>query len=93
MPYRDGRWRNVHGPHHRIEHKSHSHTCGCGKLAYRSKTEAKRAMREAQIRYAGESGHWGTYSCLTDPDAFHYGHLPRSVVRGHISRGEVYRDE
>jgi hypothetical protein len=93
MPYREGRWRKTHGPHHRIEHKAHSHTCSCGKLAYRSKTEAKRAMREAQIRYAGESGHWGTYSCLTDPDAFHYGHLPRSVVRGHISRGEVYGSE
>jgi hypothetical protein len=53
MPYREGRWRKTHGPHHRIEHKAHSHTCSCGKLAYRSKTEAKRAMREAQIRYAG----------------------------------------
>lgn len=93
MPYREGRWRNVHGPHHRIEHKSYAYTCGCGKLAYRSKTEAKRAMREAQDRYSGEPGHWNPYRCLADIGVWHYGHLPRSVVRGHISRGEVYRDE
>jgi hypothetical protein len=83
MPYRDGRWRRVHGPHHRIEHKSHSHTCGCGKLAYRSKTEAKRAMREAQIRYAGESGHWGTYSCLTT-------HRPNGTVSSITFNGTYF---
>jgi hypothetical protein len=93
MPYREGRWRNVHDPHHRIVHEGYSHTCQCGKLAYRSKTEAKRAMREAQDRYSGQPGHWNTYRCGTDPDAFHYGHLPKSVVKGHISRGEVYGDE
>lgn len=92
MPYREGRWRNVHQPHHRVDHKGHAYTCPCGKLAYRSKTEAKRAMREAQNRYSGEPGHWGTYSCLTVAGSWHYGHLPKSVVKGHISRGEVYGD-
>lgn len=49
-------------------------------------------MREAQCRYSTEPGHWGTYRCLTVAGSWHYGHLPRSVVKGHISRGEVYGD-
>jgi len=92
MPYREGRWRNVHTPHHRIDHSGYSHTCSCGKLAYRSKTEAKRAMRKAQARYSGQPGHWNVYKCRTDVDAHHYGHLPPSIVHGEITRGEVYGD-
>lgn len=92
MPYRENRWRNVHNPHHRIEHEGYSHTCNCGKLAYRSKTEAKKAMREARDR-AGYDGHWGVYLCRTDPLAHHYGHLPSVIVQGELTRGDVYGDE
>lgn len=90
MPYREGRWRRAHGPHHRINHKGYSHTCTCGKQAYRSKTEAKKAMREAQCRYAGQPGHWGTYLCRAATGSWHYGHLPKSIVKGKTTRGEVY---
>jgi len=92
MPYREGRWRNVHTPHHRIDHSGYSHTCACGKLAYRSKTEAKKAMKECRTRVGG-TGHWGTYLCRTVADIWHYGHLPPSIVHGEITRGEVYGDE
>lgn len=64
----------------------------CGKLAYRSKTEAKKAMRDAQTRYSGGTGHWNTYKCRSVADVFHYGHLPQDIVKGVITRGEVYGD-
>jgi hypothetical protein len=50
-------------------------------------------MREAQCRYSGEPGHWNVYACLTADDSWHYGHLPPSIVKGEISRGEVYGSE
>lgn len=92
MPFREGRWRNVHTANHRIEHKGYSHTCRCGKLAYRSKAEAKRAMRVAQARYHGAGGHWNVYKCRTNGEAHHYGHLPAVIVTGEKTRGQVYGD-
>jgi len=92
VPYRDGRWRRVHSPYSHVVQEGYTHTCSCGKLAYRSKTEAKKAMREAQRRYAGSAGHWNAYKCGTTAGIWHYGHLPPSIVHGDVTRGEVYGD-
>jgi len=50
-------------------------------------------MRKAQARYSGQPGHWNAYKCGTNAEAFHYGHLPPSIVHGEITRGEVYGDD
>lgn len=51
-------------------------TClGCGKRAYATKSEAKRAARST-ARSSGEPARWwNVYQCLDSPDGcFHAGH-------------------
>jgi hypothetical protein len=86
MPDRNGRRLPNGDPHyHGAENAGqYSHTCPCGKRAYRTRKAARKAARrhDQQVR---------TYQCLTDPSVYHVGHLHKDVTAGKVSRGKVYR--
>lgn len=54
----------------------------CGKVRFRSKSEAKRYIR----RMKGRDGRMQAYRC---GDFWHIGHPPRALVAGDISRDEI----
>lgn len=58
--------------------------CVCGKRAYTSKREAKRAAR--QVR--GRDGRLDVYRCDHDPRYVHLGHQPTPITRGDVPRGD-----
>jgi hypothetical protein len=58
----------------------------CGKRTYKDR---KRARNAAKTRHPGE--HLGAYAC-PEGDGWHLGHLPKDVVKGRITRGEIYDD-
>jgi hypothetical protein len=85
MPDRDGRRLPNGNPHYHPGNAAQfSHTCGCGKRAYRTRKAARAAARrhDEQVR---------TYRCLTDTAVYHIGHLHPDVTAGKVSRGRVYR--
>ncbi len=59
-------------------------TCECGKAVFLSRKEAKRALSQ----FPGSDCR--VYECTLTPGVFHWGHLPRQVVRGEIARAQIY---
>lgn len=64
----------------------HTKTCEhCGKRCYATRKDAKRAARHAR------DGSMRPYRCLSDPEVFHTGHLPKVIKAGLMTADEVYR--
>lgn len=59
-------------------------TCICGKRAYTTKADAKRAAR--QVR--GRKGRLDVYRCDHDPRYVHLGHQPPPITEGRVARGD-----
>lgn len=56
-------------------------TCDCGKRAYVSRKDAKRAAEEIE-----RSGGGSAYRCPHNDSAWHWGHLPPWVKSGELPR-------
>lgn len=60
--------------------------CLCGKDAYLSRSDARKAKR----RYGKRANGNRVYACMVNPGVFHLGHLPADVVNGTITRSDAY---
>lgn len=56
------------------------------KLLYDGRKQAKKAARM-------HVEHKSTYECSFSPGLFHVGGLPESVMRGRLTRGQVFRGD
>lgn len=89
MSHKRGREMPAGVPHLPRQSPPWTHQCPCGKRAYPVRAAAKRVAKRLN------SGA-GVYRCRVvagDDRPFHVGHLPRNVVKGKISRGEIYNRE
>lgn len=59
----------------------------CGKRAYLSRKEARKATR--RLKQEGKGDRMREYRC-PDCDRWHIGHLPQRVYRGDMSADEFY---
>lgn len=58
--------------------------CSTGKREYVSKADARLALK----RMRGTTGHLDAYLCR-GCDRWHVGHLPKMVIRGDATRGDL----
>jgi len=62
-------------------------TCNdCNKRWFRSRSEARKRAKVVDRKM-------NAYPCPVVTHLWHLGHLPRSVVHGQVTRGQIYRKD